>query len=547
MKKWTLGAVALCFLLVLPVWALPKKSASPGAQKVEVNGKSSPLEGYNIGGYNYFKLRDLAAVLKKEGVDFSLKGDHKEIFVNLGEEYEKLPGDLEPLGKEKKKATEKNMILHINNKGALMTREYQVYNILGYNYFKLRDMGPILGFSVDYDEDRNTALLVTEKEEEPKAVSVEEPASEREKVILGDERITGEYRHLIEGKRLAVVTNQTGINSKGESVVKILKDFPGTKVVAAMSPEHGLDGKTKAGAYVKSYFDKKYDLPVYSLYGKTRKPSKEMVKDIDVFVYDMQDIGARTYTYISTLNYVMKGAKEYGKEVIVLDRPNPLGGEKVEGFTLLPRYKTFVGVDEMPMCHGMTAGELALFFNRNIGCKLEVVPMKGWRRSMIWQDTNLPWRQTSPNIPTVESAFHYMATGIGDGTGFGQSDTFHWVGKTGLDSKAFAKKMNSYRLPGITFREDTRGKRGGVKLTVTDYHTYNPAKTGIYLLATAHELSPLKVPREGKSIPMFEKIWGSSKMGDALRAGKRAEEIYDLTKEDREQFRELRKPYLLYE
>ncbi|MDO5713998.1 MAG: DUF1343 domain-containing protein [Tissierellia bacterium] len=540
MKK-ILGIIGILLLLTTTTYGAEKVRAIPGAQKVEINGKASPIQGYNINGYNYFKLRDLATVLGDENLNFELSGDYKEIHIFPDKKYKKMVDDLKPLGNIEKKALPKRMKIYLEGNGS---KDYQVYNIDGYNYFKLREMGNLLGFMVDYDGKRNIAMIMV-----PKSVELspnQKPKVEGDQVILGNERLTTEFSSYIDGKNIGIVTNQTGVDSTGRSIVEILQAYPKTKVIGAYSPEHGLDGKIKAGDYVSSYFDERYQLPVYSLYGKTRKPSKDMVKNLDVFVYDMQDIGSRTYTYISTLNYVMKAAKEYGKEVVVLDRPNPLGGLIVENFMLEPEYRSFVGVDEMPMAHGMTVGELAQFFNRKIGCNLKVIPMKGWTRDMVWKDTKLPWVQTSPNIPTIESAFHYMATGIGDGTGFGQGDKFHWVGAKGLDSQEFAKKMNSYGLPGVSFQGQDKGSRGGVKVIVKDYHTYNPGRTGVYLLATANQMTTLNIPVKEDKLPMFELIWGSDKMGKALKAKKNPDEIVKSYEKDVNTFKEERKKYLLY-
>ena len=200
---------------------------------------------------------------------------------------------------------------------------------------------------------------------------------------LGNEVLYSRYHHLIEGKRVGLITNQSGVNSQGVSTIEVLAGDPTVNLVALYGPEHGIDGKAKAGAYVESYVHPELNIPVYSLYGATREPSEAMLKDIDVLLYDIQDIGARTYTYISTLNYAMKAAAKYGKTVIVLDRPNPLGGEIVEAPVLEDELETFVGVDNLPMAHGMTAGELARFFNREISVDLIVIPMEGYTRDMI--------------------------------------------------------------------------------------------------------------------------------------------------------------------
>ena len=273
---------------------------------------------------------------------------------------------------------------------------------------------------------------------------------------LGNEVLfdSPQYYSLIKGKRVGLVTNQTGVNSKGVSTVDRLANDPNVKLVALFGPEHGIDGKAPAGSYVKSYNHPTLNIPVYSLYGVTRKPTPDMLHNVDVLLFDIQDVGARWYTYISTLNYVMEVAGELGIPVIVLDRPNPLGGEIVEGPVLEERFKTFVGVDNIPMAHGMTIGELARFFNRpanGFNTDLTVVPMEGYTRDMIWHDTGLTWIATSPNIPTIESVFCYMATGLGEGTGVGQRDKFTWIGAVGIDSQRFADLLNGSGLEGVHY------------------------------------------------------------------------------------------------
>lgn len=336
--------------------------------------------------------------------------------------------------------------------------------------------------------------------------------------MLGNEVLMQKQHDLIEGKRVGLVTNQSGVTSDGESMIDILADDSSVQLTALFGPEHGIDGKAAAGAYVKSYTHPQLGIPVYSLYGETRMPTQDMFSNIDVLLFDIQDIGARSYTYMSTLNYCLVAAQKYGKPVIVLDRPNPLGGTIVEGPVLEDPYKTFVGVDNLPMAHGMTAGELARFFNRKIGADLTVVPMKGYKRTMIYQDTGLKWVQTSPNIPNLDSVFGYMATGLGEGTGIYQADKFTWIGGKGIDSVKFAQLLNSSGLQGITYIPESKGSAGGVRLKITDYRTFNPAKAGIYALAYAHSLNHFQVPTSsGSNIVMFDKIMGTNKIGQYLK------------------------------
>ncbi|MDO5027767.1 MAG: DUF1343 domain-containing protein [Bacillota bacterium] len=541
MKKKILF-ILMALLLVWPsnIMAKTTYTGLRSPQDLYVNKQKTDLKGFNINDNNYYRLRDLAQVLKLHDYNFSLWGDNKRIIINLDESYD--PGqDKATIYKEDAKvsATAKEMTLKLIKNGKDQSYQITAYNIDGYNYFKLRDMGQYLDYQVDYNEAANAAIIYTN------VITIKVPQAK--KLVLGNERLVEEYSHLIDGKSLGLITNQTGIDSEGKRTVDKLYHYGPANLKAIYSPEHGLDGKHLAGEYVESYIDQELKLPVYSLYGKTRQPSPDMLKGIDVLIFDIQDIGSRTYTYISTLNYAMKAAATAKIPLIVLDRPNPLGGQIVEGFVLDEGYKTFVGVDKLPMAHGMTVGELAQFFNRNIGADLEIVEMKGYKRSMIWQDTDLPFSQTSPNIPNLESAFNYMATGIGDNTGLGQADKFTWVGAKGLDSQEFARRLNAYGLPGLYFTAEDKGERGGVRLTITDYHLYSPQKTGTYILATANLLDAINIPEEvdGK-VPMFEKIHGGPMMGQALKMKLSPEEIVGLYQDELRDFMVIREKYLLY-
>lgn len=363
---------------------------------------------------------------------------------------------------------------------------------------------------------------------------------------LGSEQLMESYYHLIVGKRVGLVTNQSGVNSKGQRTIDVLAEDNNVRLVALYGPEHGIDGTAKAGEYVASYTHPTLGIPVYSLYGQTRKPTKEMLSGLDVLLFDIQDIGARTYTYISTLNYCMAAAKENNVPIVVLDRPNPLGGLIVEGPVLEDPYKSFVGVDNLPKAHGMTVGEIALFFNRLIDADLTIVPMQGYSRSMIWQDTGLTWVPTSPRIPDITSVFGYMATGLGEGTGIFQADDFKWIGGKGIDSRQFAGLLNQAGLAGVTFIPEDRGEAGGVRLNITNYRTFNPARTGIYALAYARQLNDFKVPKSGTTIVMFDKIMGTDKMGKYLEAKMSPQQIEANYAADLNRFKEERKKYLIY-
>lgn len=366
---------------------------------------------------------------------------------------------------------------------------------------------------------------------------------------LGNEVLLASYRHLLAGKRVGLITNQTGVDSEGRSLIDILAADPDVNLVALYAPEHGLDGKATAGEYVASLIHPTLGIPVHSLYGATRMPTQAMLAEVDILLYDIQDIGARTYTYISTLNYAMRAAQQHGKPIVVLDRPNPLGGSIVEGPVLEDAFKTFVGVDNLPMAHGMTAGELGRFFNRLIGAELTVVPMEGYTRQMIWHDTGLSWVQSSPNVPDIDSVFGYMATGLGEGTGIYQQDKFKWIGGRGIDAAQFAYWLLGPDLPGVYFVPEVIGGVGGVRLLISDYRTFNPAKTGLYALAYAKRLTDFKVPKSGSTpatMVMFDKVMGTDRVGEWLEAGLSPKEIEAQYAAELAAFRALRSQYLIY-
>ena len=365
-------------------------------------------------------------------------------------------------------------------------------------------------------------------------------------VKLGNEVLLESYYHLIDGKKVGLVTNQTGVDSRGISFIDILLATGRTKLIALYAPEHGIDGTARAGAWVDSYIHPRYDIPVYSLYGSTRMPTYEMLLKIEVLLFDIQDIGARSYTYMSTLQYCLVAAEKYHKPLIVLDRPNPLGGIIVEGPVLEDPFKSFMGVDNLPMAHGMTVGELARFFNRHIGADLTVIPMEGYHRDMTFNDTGLPFVQISPNIPDITSAYGYMATGLGEGTGVFQADKFRWIGGKGLDAVRYAELLNGARLPGVFFVPEVRGTAGGVRLEILDPYRFNPAKSGIYALAYAFMLGDFQVPKStSKNVVMFDKIMGTDKIGRYLEEGLTPQQIEACYTPALQRFKQERENYLL--
>lgn len=366
------------------------------------------------------------------------------------------------------------------------------------------------------------------------------------KIKLGNEVLFERYGSLLKGKRIGLITNQTGLNSRFESTAELLANNNQTMLVALFTPEHGWDGKAKAGEYVESYLHDQFKIPVYSLYGPTRKPAPNMLENLDLLLFDIQDIGARSYTYISTLNYCMQAAKENGKTIIVLDRPNPLGGLTVDGPVSEEDFLSFVGVDILPMAHGMTVGELARYFNRHIGVKLIVVPMDGYTRDMMFPDTGLHWIPTSPMIPDFLSALGYMATGLGEGTGIRQDDYFKWVGGKNINSKVFAQDLNRIGLPGVRFIPQTKGESGGVQLNITNIRTFQPAYTGLCILSCAHKLISYPVPKSDKELTMFDKIMGTALIGNLIENDASYQDLQNAYQESLENFKKERIKYLIY-
>ncbi|MGQ7276358.1 exo-beta-N-acetylmuramidase NamZ domain-containing protein [Brevibacillus thermoruber] len=365
-------------------------------------------------------------------------------------------------------------------------------------------------------------------------------------IQLGSDVLFNQFHHVIESKKVGLVTNQTGVNSQGISTIDMLRRDRTVTLTALYAPEHGLDGKTPAGQHAAAYTHPVYGIPVYGLNGSTPMPTKEMLANIDVLLVDLQDIGSRTSPYISTLYACMTAAKQFGKPVVVLDRPNPVGGTIVDGPVLEAPYRSFIGVDTLPLAHGMTIGELARFFNRSIGVDLTVIPMQGYTRQMLYQDTGLPWIPSSPQIPDLAAVFGYMATGLGEGTGITPADNFTWIGGEGIDSHAYADLLNGALLPGVVFLPEDKGTRGGVRLHITDPYRFNPAKTGIYALAYARQLNHYPVPKSGQTISVFDKEMSTGKIGQYLEQGLSPQAIESTYADELAAFREQRKAFLIY-
>ena len=380
------------------------------------------------------------------------------------------------------------------------------------------------------------------------------------KVVLGIERID-EFKNVFEGKRIGLITNPTGIASDFTSSIDVLRNK--TNLVALFSPEHGVRADIQAGMHLPTYVDEETGITVYSLYGKHKKPSKEMMDELDIMSIDVQDNGSRYYTFIYTMAYAMYACAEYGKEFVVFDRPNPIGGVKVEGNKLdTEKYRSFVGYFEMPQRHGMTIGELARLFNEEykIGCKLTVIPMKGWDRSMSFEDTNLPWVVPTPNIPTINTCYAYNATCIFEGTNFaegrGTTTPFELIGAPWVKSETLARELNAYGLPGVYFRPQyftpTFSKYkdelcGGVFVHITDRDKFDTIKTSWTMLhhirTTYSEHFKINKPYVEGRPTLFHFEAGSD---DVIVPNQTLEEQLKHLEENQKEFKEIRKPYLLY-
>ena len=379
---------------------------------------------------------------------------------------------------------------------------------------------------------------------------------------------------ILVGKKVGLVTNPSGVDSKLRSTIDILYHAPGVELVALYGPEHGVRGDVYAGGKVSDTKDEATGLPVHSLYGSTRKPTPDMLKGIDVMVYDIQDVGARSYTFISTLGLVMEACAEKGIEVMVLDRPNPLGGEKVEGCYVEQPFNSFVSQYKIPYVYGLTVGELAVLINEEglnrgqkgdqepVKCKLSVIPMQGWTRSMLYEDTKLPWVLPSPNIPFSDSPMYYAASGVcGELYGFmnigiGYTLPFQVFGAEWLDPDKLKSRLESYELPGISFRTiwykpyfgSLAGKLvKGLQFFFTDYESARLSDTQFYVMQAVAELYPdRKAFDVANGIGLFDKVCGTDYVRKEFVKRYKVADIIEYWRKDEDAFRELSRQYHLY-
>jgi uncharacterized protein YbbC (DUF1343 family) len=399
-----------------------------------------------------------------------------------------------------------------------------------------------------------------------------QPAAPSAPIATGAEVLVARGLAALAGKKVGLITNQTGLVG-GEHLADLLARAPGVKLVAILAPEHGFRGEIEAGDKVGDTVDRKTGVPVFSLYGAARKPTPAMLRGVDVLVFDIQDIGTRFYTYISTMGLAMQAAAAARIPFVVLDRPNPLGGEYVSGFVLEPALASFVGQYPIPIVHGMTVGELAMaikgesWLDGLAGLELTVVELQGWRRSMRWPELQRPWVATSPNIPTFEAALVYPGMGlVGEAEvneGRGTPTPFSLLGAPWIDAPRLAERLNEPGLggvrfaateftprsiPGVAAHPRFEGRRlPGVRISVTDAARFEPLEAGIQVLATVAAEARAKGVAEPIANPaMLQALAGTRRLHDMLAQGRSAPDIVADWQAEVAQFRSQRARHLLY-
>lgn len=379
-----------------------------------------------------------------------------------------------------------------------------------------------------------------------------------QRVSPGIEVFLDDHLDWVGGKQVGLVTNMTGVSSSLESSIDLLYEHPDVDLTALYGPEHGIRGDREAGEYVESYVDEETGLPVYSLYGPTWVPTEEMLEDVDVLLYDIQDIGSNVYTYIYTLGFVMEAAAAHDKEVIVLDRPNPIGGERVEGPVRSADAVSFMGRFLLPVRHGMTVGELAVMWNHeySMGVNLKVAEMDGWKRFMHFEDTELPWVLTSPNIPAKETAYLYAGTELVDdtslSTGLGSTKPFELLGAPWIQGEALAEEMNNRDISGVKFRSayftpmfnKYEGELvGGVQVHIDDPAEIDLVELGLNLVDAMRDQDPDKFEMTAS----YANLIGDPEVPDMIMDGVPVDEIIASWEDELNTWiDEVRNQYLLY-
>jgi len=388
------------------------------------------------------------------------------------------------------------------------------------------------------------------------------------RVRPGIEVLLDEKESLLRGARVSAVVHPASVLPDLRHTADVLSRCGEFRLVSLFGPQHGARGEKQDNMIESEFYrDPDTGLPVHSLYGETRRPTEDMMKDIDVLLFDLQDVGTRVYTFIYTMAYCMEACAALGKQMIVLDRPNPVNGRQVEGNLLNPQSRSFVGLFPIPMRHGMTIGELALLFNSEFGlhCNLTVIQMEDWRRDYWFDQTGLPWVQPSPNIPTLDSATVYPGMVLVEGTclseGRGTTRPFELVGAPCIRSREYAQSLNRLELPGVYFRpayfqptfQKWSGEMcGGVQIHVRDREVFEPYLTGIEIISAASALYPDSFrwrnppyEYEEEKLPI-EILSGGQEIPEMIRRRVPPDEVRNSWENDVSDFLLRRKPYLLY-
>ena len=389
-----------------------------------------------------------------------------------------------------------------------------------------------------------------------------------QKVELGVERLLKDGVKRLAGLRVGLICNQASVDHAFQHVADLFHAEPAINLRALFGPQHGIRGDVQDNMVETDHsVDARTGLPVYSLYSETREPTAAMLEDLDAFVFDMQDVGCRIYTFIYTMANCMRAARSHGKKVIVCDRPNPINGESIAGNLLEPEFESFVGQFPIPTRHGMTVGELAQMFNHHfkIGCDLTVIPMRNWERHMWFDETNAPWVLPSPNMPTLDTATVFPGTVHLEGTqmseGRGTTRPFELIGAPYIEAFAYADVLNKLKLKGVYFRpcgfqptfQKHAGKPcGGVQIHVLDRDKFDPVEAGIAVVKIARDMYPEQF--KWKEPPYeyvydknpFDVISGTDSLRVAIEGGVPLQDIASTWKDGLDGFRTTRKPYLLY-
>jgi uncharacterized protein YbbC (DUF1343 family) len=385
-------------------------------------------------------------------------------------------------------------------------------------------------------------------------------------VALGSDLLFESGR--LRGRRIGLVANPASVDGSFRHVVDRAASATGVTLAAVFGPQHGFRANLQDNMIETPHArDERRRVPVHSLYSDTREPTAEMLAELDALVIDLQDVGARIYTFVYTMAHCLRAASRHGVPVLVCDRPNPIGGEAVEGPMLAPGYESFVGLFPIPMRHGMTIGELARLFNERfgIGAELEVVPLEGWHRGMYWDDVRLPWVMPSPNMPTLDTAVVYPGGVLFEGTqlseGRGTTRPFELLGAPWIDAEPFAARLNALKIDGAhfrpvvfepTFHKHARLACGGVQIHVTDRRTFRPVLAGVAVMGEFHRSAP---DRFAWRQPPYEYVHdrmpidilaGSDGLRQAIEADAAARDIAEGWEAGTREFEALRKEYLLY-